>query len=47
LSADDLHLFNEGSHFTLHDRLGAHIRVIEGVLGVQFAVWAPNAEHVS
>ena len=42
-SADDLHLFNEGRHFRLYDKLGAHLKAD----GVEFAVWAPNAEQVS
>ncbi|HXW80861.1 MAG TPA: hypothetical protein VEJ84_15270, partial [Acidimicrobiales bacterium] len=40
----DLHLFNEGRHRRLWDVLGAHPRVHEGVVGVAFAVWAPNAK---
>jgi len=40
---DDLYLFNEGSHFHLFDKLGAHVRPE----GTHFAVWAPNAERVS
>ncbi|MBX5491313.1 MAG: 1,4-alpha-glucan branching protein GlgB [Chloroflexi bacterium] len=47
LSADDLFLFNEGTHAMLYERLGAHPRVIDGVAGTSFAVWAPNAERVS
>jgi len=43
-SADDLHLFNEGTHCRLYDRLGAHV-LPEG--GVAFAVWAPNAHYVA
>jgi 1,4-alpha-glucan branching enzyme len=43
LSDDDLYLFNEGSHFRLFERLGAH--PVPG--GTHFAVWAPNAETVS
>jgi 1,4-alpha-glucan branching enzyme len=43
----DLHLFNEGTHLRLYDILGAHLRTIEGVTGVSFAVWAPNARRVS
>ncbi|MBW3619437.1 MAG: 1,4-alpha-glucan branching protein GlgB [Actinobacteria bacterium] len=43
----DLHLFNEGSHFNIHDKLGAHLRTVDGVDGAHFAVWAPNAETVS
>jgi 1,4-alpha-glucan branching enzyme len=40
---EDLHYFNEGRHFRLYEKLGAHI--VDG--GVHFAVWAPNAEKVS
>ncbi len=43
LTADDLHLFNEGRHFRLYQRLGAHL---DGN-GVRFTVWAPNARAVS
>ena len=43
LTADDLHLFNEGRHFRLYERLGAHL---DGD-GVRFTVWAPNARAVS
>ena len=43
----DLHLFNEGKHWRLWERLGAHPRRIDGVDGVAFAVWAPNARRVS
>jgi len=43
----DLHLFSEGQHWNLYDVLGAHPKVIDGVSGVQFAVWAPAAERVS
>jgi 1,4-alpha-glucan branching enzyme len=43
----DLHLFNEGSHLRLYEILGAHLRTIEGISGVSFAVWAPNAKGVS
>jgi 1,4-alpha-glucan branching enzyme len=38
--------FNEGSHFQLYDKLGAHVVNHEGVGGTQFAVWAPNAAQV-
>ncbi len=47
LTEYDLHLFNEGNHFHLHDKLGAHLRERNGVSGTQFAVWAPNARYVS
>jgi 1,4-alpha-glucan branching enzyme len=43
LSADDLFLFNQGTHYRLYEKLGAH--VVEG--GTYFAVWAPNARAVS
>ncbi len=43
----DDHLFVEGRHERLYDRLGAHVMEHEGVKGVHFAVWAPNAERVS
>jgi len=47
LSDDDLFLFNEGSHFALWEKLGAHPGVVEGQAGTSFAVWAPDAERVS
>src|SRR5579871_5563845 len=47
LSDDDLYLFNEGSHYHLYAKLGAHPLVVQGVAGTYFAVWAPNAERVS
>src|ERR1044071_1632066 len=43
----DLHLFGEGRHERIYEKLGAHVTVREGVRGVSFAVWAPNAERVS
>jgi 1,4-alpha-glucan branching enzyme len=47
LSADDVYLFNEGSHFRLYDKMGAHVIRGAGEQGTYCAVWAPNAEHVS
>ena len=47
ITADDLYLFNEGSHLRLYDKLGAHLVVEDGAAGTRFAVWAPNAERVS
>ncbi|MBI2362365.1 MAG: 1,4-alpha-glucan branching enzyme, partial [Elusimicrobia bacterium] len=48
LSDDDLHFFNEGSHLTLYDRLGAHLGLgPDGTAGVHFAVWAPDAQYAS
>jgi 1,4-alpha-glucan branching enzyme len=46
LSADDLYLFNEGSHFRLYRKLGAHPLTVDGTQGTYFAVWAPDAEKV-
>ena len=43
----DLHLFNEGSHERVYEKLGAHLRTVDGVTGVNFAVWAPNAKQVN
>ncbi len=43
----DAHLFAEGTHHALDQRLGAHPAVLEGVAGVAFAVWAPGARRVS
>lgn len=43
----DLHLFNEGRHWGLGRALGAQPRTIDGVEGVAFSVWAPNARRVS
>ena len=43
----DLHLLGEGRHWRLADRLGAHPVMHNGQEGVQFAVWAPNAQSVS
>ena len=47
LSDDDGYLFNEGSHFRLYDKLGAHIINQGETTGCYFAVWAPDAEQVS
>ncbi|TMJ01284.1 MAG: 1,4-alpha-glucan branching protein GlgB [Alphaproteobacteria bacterium] len=43
----DLHLFSEGRHFELAEALGANVLTIDGVRGVRFAVWAPNASRVA
>ena len=47
LSDNDLYLFNEGSHYRLYEKLGAHTTTLEGAEGTYFAVWAPNAQQVS
>lgn len=43
----DRHLFNEGTHQELYKTLGSHWIEFDGVEGVHFAVWAPNASRVS
>jgi 1,4-alpha-glucan branching enzyme len=43
----DIHLFREGNHHRLYEKLGAHPSTHDGVAGVAFAVWAPNARRVS
>ena len=47
LTEYDLHLFGEGSHWHAYEKLGAQCRTVNGVAGVNFAVWAPNAESLS
>ncbi|MGH7776428.1 MAG: 1,4-alpha-glucan branching protein GlgB [Candidatus Dormibacterales bacterium] len=46
LTEDDLYLFNEGSHYRLYEKLGAHLVEADGRPGTHFAVWAPGAEEV-
>ncbi|AZF11231.1 1,4-alpha-glucan (glycogen) branching enzyme, GH-13-type [Pseudomonas sp. R2-37-08W] len=43
----DLYLFAEGNHRDLGSCLGAQVTTVDGVQGVRFAVWAPNARRVS
>jgi len=43
----DLYLFNEGTHARVYEKLGAHPTSVDGQAGVEFAVWAPNADAVS
>jgi len=43
----DMHLVAEGRHEEIYERLGAHVRELEGVTGASFAVWAPAAKAVS
>jgi len=47
LTDQDIYLFREGSHFRLYEKLGSHIFSANGIAGVYFAVWAPNAKEVS
>ena len=43
----DIYLFNAGDHHRIYEKLGAHYAEVNGVGGVQFAVWAPSARSVS
>lgn len=43
----DKHLFNQGTHYEIYNKMGAHLCTVEGVAGAHFAVWAPNAQSVS
>ena len=47
LSDFDLHLFAEGTFFKAYETLGSHLRTIDGIAGIHFVVWAPNAGRVS
>ena len=47
LSEYDLYLFKSGDHHRIYNKLGSHAIQVDGVSGVQFAVWAPNARNVS
>ncbi len=43
----DLYLMGEGRHFDTYEKMGAHVKEVDSVRGVHFAVWAPSAERVS
>jgi len=43
----DLHLFSEGTHYRAWEKLGSRRLTVDGLTGVHFAVWAPNAQRVS
>jgi 1,4-alpha-glucan branching enzyme len=47
LTEQDLYLFNEGSHYRIYDKMGAHLAEHNGQQGAVFSVWAPNARSVS
>ncbi len=47
LTEQDLYLFNEGNHYRMDQKLGAHLTTVDEELGVSFGVWAPNAREVS
>ena len=43
----DMYLFGQATHYDIYKKLGAHPQVVDGVAGISFAVWAPNALRVS
>lgn len=47
ISEEEMELFSKGIHYTVYQMLGAHPMTVDGVRGVRFAVWAPNAMRVS
>ncbi len=47
LTPDDYYLFNQGSHYRIYEKMGAHVVESKGTRGTIFSVWAPNARHVS
>jgi len=47
LGESDLFLFGKGDERRIYEKLGAQLRTIDGVPGVSFAVWAPNAQRLS
>jgi 1,4-alpha-glucan branching enzyme len=47
LSEFDLHLFGEGKHWHTYKFMGARVMEVDGIAGVLFATWAPNAERIS
>ncbi len=46
-SDDDLYLFGQGKEYRIYEKMGAHVRNINGMMGTSFAAWAPNALAVS
>ena len=46
ISEADCYLFGQGTHYDIYKKLGAHVSVEDGVKGIHFAVWAPNAASV-
>ena len=46
-SDDDLYLFGQGKEYRIYEKMGAHVRNVNGIVGTSFATWAPNALAVS
>ena len=47
LGESDLFLFGKGDERRIYEKLGAQLRTLDGIPGVSFAVWAPNAQRLS
>src|SRR5687767_6927844 len=47
LTKKDVRLYQEGKHYRIYEKLGAHFTRAGGQNGVHFAVWAPNAAHIA
>src|SRR5215813_8817202 len=47
LTEQDFYLFNEGSHYRIYEKLGAHPLTAGNEAGTCFSVWAPNAREVA
>lgn len=47
ISEYDVYLFNKGTNYRIYEKLGAHPMIVNGVSGVLFGVWAPNAKRIS
>ncbi len=47
ISELDCFLFNQGNHYEIYDKMGAHLKTVDGIDGVCFTVWAPSAKRVS
>lgn len=43
----DIGLFRSGKHYRLYEKMGSHVREVQGVKGTYFAVWAPNAAYLA
>lgn len=47
ITMEDTDKFNMGVHTNIYDVLGSHKKVVDGIQGIHFALWAPNAQRVS
>lgn len=47
LTEEDVHNYQQGTHYRLYEKMGSHSLQVQGVWGIYFSVWAPNATQVS